>query len=309
MTGPRNRAPLGNKTTNAKATTFQTPAAPPTQEKLSARQSSPRMRRAKIKVHEAETTTAEDGEEEWEIEYMAPRGVPLPDHPDDCWPIDRTYPQFESKNLTRGWLSEFAPHKNEDDEELSDLDEKIRKIEELNEKKKRQAQQAKKASTVKPSAMVKTNRDPLTTKPAQGLSSKNAASALSTSTKPTFGKSIKTPAPSALASKKGPTSTIAPGNSRHTAAKVASNSTLGYSKGRAVSATARKPLAGTFGKAAPSNENTGPLASASATTRVKTLDELFDLDSLDLGDEPSKEITGAEEDDELECFQLDVAEL
>ena len=263
------------------------------------------MRRAKIKVHEAETTTAEDGEEEWEIEYMAPRGVPLPDHPDDCWPIDRTYPQFEGKNLTRGWLSEFAPHKDEDDEELSDLDEKIRKIEELNEKKKRQAQQAKKASTVKPSAMVKTNRDPLTTKPAQGLSSKIAASALSTSTK----QHTKTPAPSALASKKGPTSTIAPGNLRHTAAKVASNSTLGYSKGRAVSATARKPLAGTFGKGAPRNENNDPVASASATIRVKTLDELFDLDSLDFGDQPSQEITEAEGDDELECFQLDVAEL
>jgi hypothetical protein len=267
------------------------------------------MRRAKIKVHEAETTTAEDGEEEWEIEYMAPRGVPLPDHPDDCWPIDRTYPQFEGKNLTRGWLSEFAPQKNnDDDDELSDLDEKIRKIEELNEKKKRQVQQTKKAYTVKPSPMVKTNRDPLTTKPAQGLSSKSAASALSTSTKPTLGKSTKTPAPSALASKKGPTSTIAPGNSRHTAAKVASNSTLGYSKGRAVSATARKPLAGTFGKAVPSNENNSPLVSGSATSRVKTLDELFDLDSLDLG-EANTEITGAEEDDELECFQLDPVEL
>jgi hypothetical protein len=47
----------------------------------------------------------------------------------------------------------------------------------------------------------------------------------------------------------------------------------------------------------------------SATGRVKTLEELFDLDSLDLGVEPSKEITWVEEDDELECFQLDVAEL
>ena len=262
------------------------------------------MRRAKIKVHEAETATAEDGEEEWEVEYMAPRGVPLPDHPDDCWPIDRTYPQFEGKNLTRGWLSEFAPQKDDDEDELSDLDAKIKKIEELNEKKKRQAQQTKKATAVKPSSLQQTNRDPLTTKPAQGLSSKSAASALSTSTKPTLGKA-RTPVPSALASKKGSTATIAPGNSRHTAAKVASNSTLGYSKGRAISATARKPLAGAFGKAATSNENDRPYA---PTSRVKTLEELFDLDNLDLGDEPSKEIAGAEEEDELECFQLDPVE-
>ena len=77
--GPRNRAPLGNKTTNVKATAFQTPA-PPTQEKQSAKPTSPRFQRARVKVQEAEAEVAEDGREEWEIEYMPPREVPLPDY-------------------------------------------------------------------------------------------------------------------------------------------------------------------------------------------------------------------------------------
>ena len=46
--GPRTRAPLGNKTTNVKATQPAPPSEKP---------SSPRLRRAKIKVHEAEPET------------------------------------------------------------------------------------------------------------------------------------------------------------------------------------------------------------------------------------------------------------
>ncbi|KAF2480766.1 hypothetical protein BDY17DRAFT_234140, partial [Neohortaea acidophila] len=52
--GPRNRAPLGNKTTNAKGNALQTPA-PPVQDKASARATSPRVRRGKIKIHDAGT--------------------------------------------------------------------------------------------------------------------------------------------------------------------------------------------------------------------------------------------------------------
>ena len=249
---------------------------------------------------EAETTDADNEESEREIEYMPPRGIPLLDEPDD-WP-DRTYPQFEGKNLTRGWLSEFMPQKDDDeDEEFSDFDEKIRKIEALEEKKRRQTLQAKKAASVKPSSMQKTIRDPLTKKPAQGLSSRSAASALSSATKPALGKPTKAAAPSALASKKLVNSTVAPGNPRHTAARVASNSTLGYSKGRAVSASARAPLVGTFRKPMPSDENQNLFAKAP----VKSIDELFDLSDL-LKDAAPVNINAvtAEEDEEEECFQL-----
>ncbi|KAK5146313.1 hypothetical protein LTR04_001073 [Oleoguttula sp. CCFEE 6159] len=71
--GPRNRAPLGMKTTNARGKAFQTPA-PPT-EKRSVQATSPRLRRAKVKVHQAEATTIEAQEEEPEIEYMPPRSI------------------------------------------------------------------------------------------------------------------------------------------------------------------------------------------------------------------------------------------
>ncbi|KAK3718918.1 hypothetical protein LTR37_004834 [Vermiconidia calcicola] len=311
--GPRTRAPLGNKTANAKATAFQTPAPP------SAKHTSPRMRRAKIKIHEAEATTAEDEEEEPEIEYMPPREVPLPDHPDD-WPHDRTYPQFEGNNLTRGWWSEFAEQKDDDEEEqFSDFEEKLRRIEELNEKKKKQqaAQQANKATTVQKGPMQKTTRDPLTTKPPQTLKARSAASALSSSTKPTppakFAApttAVKSRLPSVLQFKKP---AIATGNTRHTVAKVASNSTLGYSKGRAVSASKRQPLSGMFEKEAAVPEE------KATSNNAASLDELFGLQDVNVVDEGADDgLRGSmgeqldeidEEDGGAAVFQLDAIEL
>ena len=76
--GPRNRAPLGLKTTNAKAKAFQTPAAPPEQLDLGkATQRSATARKPKPKVSRAEMTKVDVKEdqdilEEREIEYMPP---------------------------------------------------------------------------------------------------------------------------------------------------------------------------------------------------------------------------------------------
>ena len=318
--GPRNRAPLGNKTTNVKATAFQTPA-PPTQEKQSAKPTSPRFQRARVKVQEAEAEVAEDGREEWEIEYMPPREVPLPDYPDD-WPHDRTYPQFEGKNLTRGWWFEFCPQKDDDDDEFSDFDEKLKKIKALEQKKKQQqqAQQAKKTATVKKTPTLnQTTRDPLTSKPPETLKSRSAASALSNPIKPSSIPSFAAPTaaakarlPSAPVSKKPTNTTTTAGNSRHTAARVASNSTMGYSKGRVVSAATRKPASAVF------EESETPSSAKKSGSTPKTLDELFNLQDLDLGDDEGfgfdsgmgKDPLGVtEEDDGLEDFQLDPVEI
>lgn len=303
--GPRNRAPLGNKTTNAKATAFQTPA-PPTQEKPSAKQSSPRMRRAKIKVHEAETITQHDDQEEPDIEYMPPREVPLPDYPDD-WPHDRTYPQFEGANLTRGWWSEFAP-KN-DPEELSDFEEKINQLKERERREK--AQQAKKSTPAKTTALQKTSRDPLTAKAPQTLKAKHAASALANTTRapvPSFAAPTSTSQsrmPSSISSKKstGASKTpVAPGNSRHNAARAASNSTLGYSKGRAVSGAARSSITGTKG-----GEN--PISEERKASPMKTsLDDLFP-GARETGDDMDGGVPVFEVVDGLDDFQLDPVEL
>ena len=304
--GPRNRAPLGNKTTNAKATAFKTPGQP-AQEKQSAKQSSPRMRRAKIKIHEADSAPAEDEHEEREIEVMPPREVPLPDYPDD-WPHDRTYPQFEGNNLTRGWWSAFAPQKevNEDDEdELSDIEEKLREVEER-EKKARQEQQRKKAPT------VSTSRETIFDKPPQTLTSRSAASALS-NPKPRSAsgapKVVKGRPPATTATPR-PITTIASGNPRHTAARVASNTTLGYSKGRAVSTSAHKPLSEISTKPRPTTGTQTTKPARILSDAPKSLQYLFNLEDLHVGDDVNLgfgklNFNPDDEEDELEDFQLD----
>lgn len=78
--GQRARAPLGAKTTNAKAKAFQTPAPPPADNDMGKNnQKSASARKAKPRVSHAEMTKLEvsgdkDELEEREIEYMPPRG-------------------------------------------------------------------------------------------------------------------------------------------------------------------------------------------------------------------------------------------
>ncbi|TKA46701.1 hypothetical protein B0A55_12916 [Friedmanniomyces simplex] len=295
--GPRTRAPLGNKTTNAKATLLQTPAG--TTSKPSANKpTSPHLRRGKVKIHTAESDPLENADEEREIEYMPPREVPLPDNPDD-WPHDRTYPQFEGGNLTRGWWAEFGGGGKEvgSDEEMSDFEEKIRKVEER-QRVREAAAKAKKA------AAAAAERRPATVK------ARGAASALSTTaaqkqkTVPSFA------APTAAAKARLPsvpvakrplsTSSTGTGNTRHTVAKVASNTTLGYSKGRAVSASARQPLSAIHEKPVAARGGAKE-AQGEMKERNAALEELLGMHSFSISDEP-------EADDELGGFGSNVGE-
>lgn len=269
------------------------------------------MRRAKIQVRDAEPVATTNEQEEPEIEYMAPREVPLPDHPDD-WPHDRTYPQFEGDNLTRGWFSEFSKQVDyDDDEEFSDFEEKLKRVKELEKKK----QQAKKASPVKKQGFQKATRDPLTTKPPQSLEARSAAAALSNSTKSAATARVAAPTatskarlPSAVISKKPANVFSTTGNPRHTAAKVASNSTLGYTKGRAVSGFARKPSPTTHGNPKSSGEDGKALPAKPAAS----LDELFGFQNLNVEDDSlggSAEENLGELDDEDQVFQLESVDL
>ncbi|KAK1057080.1 hypothetical protein LTR33_013728 [Friedmanniomyces endolithicus] len=297
--GPRTRAPLGNKTTNAKATLLQTPAGTTT--KPSAQPTSPRLRRGKVKIHTALSDPLDNGNEEREIEYMAPRGVPLPDHPDD-WPHDRTYPQFEGENLTRGWWAEFGGEGKgvASDEEMSDFDEKVKQVE--------ARQRTREAAGKVRSAAVE--RHPAT------IRARGAASALSTAALP---KQRSTPgfaAPTAAAKARLPTApvvkrslsthTTAPGNMRHTVAKVASNTTLGYSKGRAVSASARQPLSAVHAKPAAGRDGAREIA-MEAKVRSTTLDELLGIGRLSVSDEPEAEdgLSGFDGDGGAPVLDLD----
>ncbi|KAG8525263.1 uncharacterized protein KY384_008907 [Bacidia gigantensis] len=124
--GPINRAPLGAKTTNAKAKAFQTPVPTIKGDLGKTKKASVSAKKAKPKPVPAETTKVEkvdilgDNEEDEvpEIEYMPPRVKDLPDLPDDHF--ERDLSMFKKGNLLEGALSYFATRKGPDG--LSHLD-------------------------------------------------------------------------------------------------------------------------------------------------------------------------------------------
>lgn len=97
-------------------------------------------------------------------------------------------------------------------------------------------------------------------------------------------------------------------NPRHTAARVASNTTLGYSKGRSVSAATRRPLGDIHKK-----DDVKPAATQMPFGGGTTLDQLLGLslvdqdDNDDLGAKPLAEMD--EYEDALADFQLDAADV
>lgn len=282
--GPRTRAPLGAKTTNAKTKAFQTPA-PPSIDTASAsaktqpQSRSPRLHRAKVKVLATDDATRPVPEpEEREIEYMPPRGEPLPDLPDDYWGPEKTFPMFEAKNYTRGmWSTYFNPV---DDDGISRLeredalrDERIRRETDEVLQRKCDGMFAKAvanitgtapppapvasrpttaSSTTSARAPNKKPTIPKATRQPTTLTSRTAATALrQPSSKPHFSAptaAAKARVPTSalpLSRKKQPVAAAAPTNPsamRHTAATAASRTTLGYANGRAASSSLRKPL-------------------------------------------------------------------
>ena len=309
----RVRAPLGNKTTNAKA--LQTPALQvPNEDKPKA--TSPRLRRSKIKVHES-LDTAHDvlntDPEEREIEYMPPREVPLNNDPDDILPLPMNMNALKGKNLTKGWWSEYnGKDENDEDSELSDFEEKVKKNEAEH---KRWDAATKTKSTAQPSTSRTGTKVPLKAAP-NTVRAQKAASALGS--KPTtkaVGPSFA--APTAMAKARLAGSTIpagrkpAPttaGNPRFAAAKAASNSTIGYSKGRSVSASARPPLSSIHSRPQAAKKVEEP--------KRTTLDDLASFGALDLDDEDgdlgfgvrSNGLDALLDNDDEDVFQLDPVE-
>lgn len=122
--GPRSRAPLGMKTTNAKARAGATPAAPlgtNKPEKSNRKNSTVKKAatNAPLKSAEPELSQKSPDAEDRDVEYMPPkpkgtktvklaRGIAanissdLPDPPEDI-PYNTDFPQFKGQNLTRGW--------------------------------------------------------------------------------------------------------------------------------------------------------------------------------------------------------------
>jgi hypothetical protein len=263
------------------------------------------MRRSKVKVLQSEPETlAADAERE--IEFMPPREVPLPDDPED-WPIDQSFPQFKGKNLTRGWYSEFAPKRDDDDDsEMSDFDEKVRKCE------KEQAQKKAKQHAIIKTKPVPTTRNPLADKAPPTLAARKASSAFG-SRAPTVRSfaaptaATKARVPGMLASKKPVAGSTLAGNARHAAARAASNTTLGYSRGRTVSGAARR--LDDIHKKPEIRPSASQLPFGDGNT---SLDQLLGLSLED--DREDDDLGGWKqvqlyEDDALDDFQLEVPEL
>ncbi|KAF2645698.1 hypothetical protein P280DRAFT_465484 [Massarina eburnea CBS 473.64] len=281
--GPRSRAPLGMKTTNAKATAFQTPAPP----SAKTQKASPRLRRPKVKIHQPEPVAAEEDDVP-EIEYMPPKEVPLPDDMDDYLPRDWQFPMFQGKNATRGvWGAYHNPveadgrtkGEREFDEEIEAgrkrRDAEFDKL--FNAQWERDQDEAsryfgveplKKAAPPSPTRpgdpKKKTHTGPSTSK------AKSAVAALADTHKPNFAATTaasKSRVPDGfIPSKKAPRPVVAPPASRHAAATAASKSTIGYAQGRATTSnpTLRKPLSNVTKPAPFSAATRRPVAPAPA---------------------------------------------
>ncbi|KAF1914907.1 hypothetical protein BDU57DRAFT_453586 [Ampelomyces quisqualis] len=254
--GPRTRAPLGMKTTNANSKAFQTPA--PLGSSAKTQKISPRLRRPKVKVHQPEAA-AESEDDVPEVEYMPPKEVPLLDDMDDYLPKDWNFPKIDGQNMARGiWEAYHNPI--EDDGRPK----KLREFEEQLEREKKQrdvdfdkvfsAQMAKDEAEVRRYMGIEDPKDDVpkpkrTTSNISTMRARSAAQALSPAApKRTFAAptaAVRSRLPSGfVSSKKTTRPLVEPTPARRAAAVAASNSTIGYAQGRAGRAApaARKPL-------------------------------------------------------------------
>jgi hypothetical protein len=266
--GPRTRAPLGMKTTNAKAKAFQTPSGPAPEkevEKTQAPKTSARRPKkvthgdtVKLQVHDDEGPLAER-----EVEYAPPKPEDLPydseDFPRNCL----NYDVLKPGNLMRGFYNTY--HNQVDENGLTkadreqaegyqksakECDERILKMLEeewtvgdvpetfqhLNKKQSKPMEPAKKIGAVPPLP----NKGPGT------ITSRKAASALSVAPKsaavpPKTSKPPTKPITSFLSRPKPtPAALAVKSTARHHAAVAVSRSTIGYTKGRSASGALQK---------------------------------------------------------------------
>jgi hypothetical protein len=109
VSGPRTRAPLGVKTTNAKGQAFQTPGlAQPTKkpDEIKRPLSTRKSVKSKIIVAPVERAEADllvvEEDDVPDIEYAPPPPVDLPDPP-EVFEYDQSFPQFKGSNICRGF--------------------------------------------------------------------------------------------------------------------------------------------------------------------------------------------------------------
>lgn len=277
--GPRTRAPLGMKTTNAKAKPFQSPAGPNTDKALEKTQIKPTSTRPlRQKISHVDTVRLEvhgddlDALEEREVEYCPPKLQELPYEDEDFPNGYLDYSIIKRENQRRDFFTRYSnpidangvsKMDREFEEELAAsmkaTDERILKaveddpyvIQDIPEtyptfQQKKPSVERRAVSTQVPSkTYALPDKGPAT------LVSRRAASALALA--PTSTKSsrplrpVKKPAPFPFRRPK-PTSTVQYSTMRNASASATSRNTIGYKKGRSASGVMQ---AGTFTMAPP----------------------------------------------------------
>ncbi|EFR02373.1 hypothetical protein MGYG_05369 [Nannizzia gypsea CBS 118893] len=269
------RAPLGMKTTNAKARAFQTPA-PNMMMGTIKQRSAKRGSTRKIKkaapllaqVTQEKAVVAVEEEPEREIEYMPPKPKPLPDD-DGYITYDTTFPHLKGTNFARGWgklyedtsvgadglTAKQRKEKELDDAYNKQIDELIQaqidsigtlKLEVEGDNAKGEVEESRPVSRA-------TTTSERSERAVSTLRSKSAAQALAMDPKGSVrtrcsprlaAKAAAKAAAAATAAttkqKKETTEPTNPSSMRHAAAVASSRSTLGYSKGREVLAALRE---------------------------------------------------------------------
>ncbi|KAL4788236.1 hypothetical protein BJX76DRAFT_316719 [Aspergillus varians] len=328
MGDARHRAPLGMKTTNAKAKGLQTPAAPAgtiKPEKTTKKGSTQRVKKFSpfIEQPQAEVHVQPPQDAVPDIEYMPPKPKDLPDYPDDIT-YDTSFPQFQPKNLALGLETVYGDNeigrdgltkrqrKFQDDSAAYDkmIDEMILKqVENIGFNEPSDDDQL----TQPPVAEIPQRRTHARQPRAATEKWKYSATSVSTvrardAAKALSGNERSVPRPrsapimkpksriaSSLFPSKRPRCPTNPSSMRHTAAVAGSRTTVGYTKGREMSShlngRAKSPTKQPASKAVLSPEiYTQPYGSASVDTESDQLaEEAFPM---------------YEEDEETQNFQL-----
>ncbi|KAI9375446.1 hypothetical protein BJX61DRAFT_142353 [Aspergillus egyptiacus] len=322
MGDARHRAPLGMKTTNAKAKGLQTPAAPlgtTKPEKTTKKGSTQRVKKFSPFVEQAQpkAQTQPSQDDVPDIEYMPPKPKELPDYPDEIT-YDTTFPQFRPENLALGLESVYGDNeigsdgltkrqrqfqKDSDaydklvDEIIMKQVESIGFDEPTNNDHSNQPSVAElpKQHIEAPKPKVAAGRSKYSAS-VSTIRARDAAKALSgnersvTRTRAApIAKSKARVAPSIFSSKKPRTPTN-PSSMRHTAATACSRTTVGYSKGREVSSRLH-------------GKSKAP-ATQPAATRALSPEIYMQLPSASSNQLEEDMCPNYEEDEETQNFQL-----
>ncbi|KAI5245498.1 hypothetical protein E4T47_01486 [Aureobasidium subglaciale] len=323
--GPRNRAPLGMKTTNAKA---KTPA--PLTIKASAQKTlSPRLRRQKVKIHQAESIQQQQDDGVPDIEYMAPRSIPLPDHPDTIH--ERDYSMLSPEYATNGFWGAFGDAPDEHGVRPTERKnrEMMARTDKIQQDIIRRALEADDFLSLDLTKVRKGFEEKeLQSRAPSSLSARRAVSALSRSSSTTaLGPRFAAPTATAAARSRT-TNTVRPmprkpvssltaptaSSTRHATAATASRNTLGYAGGRAVSAASRRPLSTLHDKPiTPTEKRTRTVLENLMADDIEVEELLRERNArMEDNDSPvepmSKLSILLDEDDEFKDFQLTLPE-